>query len=123
MSFMNTAKNTARFVGSSVQGFGRRIGSEAQGLRREVGSAAGGWFSWSQKNKYATILILVTVMIVISIYLQTKTSASKGYANMNIRYGSDGFASTDNEMEFAPPQAAADKSVTGSRGTQGSVIW
>lgn len=104
---------------SSVGRNVRRLGSDVRG-------AADGWFSWSQRNKYATILILVTVMIAITMYfqLQDPEPSSARYSNMNIQYGQDGFPTTDNEAIFVPPQVAADKSsMAGSKGTQGGTVW
>jgi hypothetical protein len=105
-------------VGRGVRGFGRDV----QGLGRDVRGAADGWFSWSQRNKYATILILVSVMILVTFLFHL--TPSSGYANANIKYGQDGFDVNDNRPEFIEPQAAAGtSSMSGSKGSQGGIKW
>lgn len=103
----------------AIRGFGRG----AKGLGRDVSGAANGWFAWSQRNKLKTLFVIVAVMIAVTVFMQTRGSSA--YANMNIRYGPDGFPRTDNEAEFVPAQASAGQpSVTGSKGgTQGGIVW
>lgn len=99
------------------------IGRDVRGLGRDVRGAADGWFSWSQRNKYLTLLILVSVMIFVTIFYNLQPSSGR-YSNANIQYGHDGFDVNDNRPEFIEAQAAAGKSsMSGSKGSQGGIHW